>query len=162
MASVYIETTIPSYLTSRPSRDLVTAAHQQITHEWWATAPNRFEVYVSEAVIDEIRLGNLEYAAKRIEIVSKFEILALTDDVASLIREYRARLVLTGSAANDLAHFAFSVAYNIDYLVTWNCRHIANGQVIRRLAKANDDIGRRTPVIVTPEELLGRLFEGDE
>ena len=162
MASVYIETTIPSYLAARPSRDLVTAAHQQITHEWWDTARDRFDVYVSQAVLDEIRRGDPRYVAKRSEIVREVEVLAFTDDIGFLIREYRARLVLTGSAANDLAHFAYSVSYNMDYLVTWNCRHIANGQVIKRLTKANQEIGRPTPVIVTPEELLTRLFEGDE
>lgn len=88
------------------------------------------------------------------EIVAELDVLGFSDDVAALIREYHARLVLTGSAATDLAHFGFSVAYNMDYLVTWNCRHIANGQVIKRLTKVNREIGRPTPVIVTPEELL--------
>lgn len=162
MASVYLETTIPSYLAARPSRDLVTAAHQQITHEWWDTAGDRFDVYVSQAVLDEIRRGDPRYVAKRMEIVRDLDVLEFTDDVGFLLREYNARLVLTGSAATDLAHFAYSVAYNIDYLVTWNCRHIANGQVIKRLTKANHAIGRPTPVIVTPEELLARLFEGDK
>ena len=100
--------------------------------------------------------------AKRTEIVAELDVLAFTDDVGFLLREYRSRLVLTGSATTDLAHFAYSVAYNMEYLVTWNCRHIANGQVIKRLAKANNELGRPTPVIVTPEELLARLFEGDD
>ena len=162
MASVYLETTIPSYLAARPSRDLITAAHQQITHEWWGTATDRFDIYISQAVLDEIRLGDHSYAAKRLSLVADLDVLKFTDDVAVLIREYHSRLVLTGSAAADLVHFAYSVAYNMDYLVTWNCRHIANGQVIKRLAKANHEIGRPTPVIVTPEELLSRLFEENE
>jgi hypothetical protein len=162
MPSVYIETTIPSYLAARRSRDLITAAHQQITHDWWDTARERFDLYVSHAVLDEIHRGDPAYVAKRTEIIRDLDVLAFTNDVANLIREYHARCVLTGSASADLAHFAYAVAYNLDYLVTWNCRHIANGQVIKRLAKANDAIGRSTPVIVTPEELLTRLFEGDE
>jgi hypothetical protein len=161
MASVYIETTIPSYLTARRSRDLVTAAHQQITHDWWDTARERFDVYVSQAVRDEIRLGDPSYAARRMETIQDLDVLAFTPDVAMLLREYRNRLVLTGSAANDLAHFAYAVSYNMDYLVTWNCRHIANGPVIKRLAKANVEIGRHTPVIVTPEEMLAGLLEGE-
>lgn len=95
-------------------------------------------------------------------IIRGLSVLAFTDDVGSLIRQYHARFVLTGSAATDLAHFAYSVAYNIDYLVTWNCRHIANGQVIRRLTKTNHEIGRSTPVIVTPEELLVQLRDEDK
>jgi hypothetical protein len=162
VASVYVETTIPSYLAARPSRDLVTAAHQQITHEWWETARDRFDVFVSEAVLDEIRRGEPGYAAKRMEIVAELDVLGFTEDVASLIREYHVRLVLSGAATTDLAHFAYSVGYNMDYLVTWNCRHIANGEVIRRLAKANHEIGRTTPLILTPEELMARPFEGVE
>lgn len=162
MSTVYIETTIPSYLAARPSRDLVTAAHQQITHEWWATARDRFDIYISQAVLDEVRRGDPTYIVKRAEIVANLDVLSFSDDVGFLIREYVKRLVLTGSATADLAHFAYAVAYNMEYLVTWNCRHIANGQIIRRLANANHELGRPTPVIVTPEELLVRLIEGDD
>lgn len=162
MASVYVETTIPSYLAADPSRDLVTAAHQQITHEWWETARDRFEIYVSEAVLDEIREGDPKYAAKRMEIVADLDVLALSSDVDFLIREYAKGLVLTGPAVADLPHFAYAVAYNMDYLVTWNCKHIANGQVIKKLTVANRELGRAMPVIVTPEELLSQAFEGEE
>jgi hypothetical protein len=162
VASVYVETTIPSYLAADPSRDLVTAAHQQITHEWWETARDRFEIYVSEAVLDEIREGDPKYAAKRMEIVADLDVLALSSDVDFLIREYAKGLVLTGPAVADLPHFAYAVAYNMDYLVTWNCKHIANGQVIKKLTVANRELGRAMPVIVTPEELLSQAFEGEE
>jgi hypothetical protein len=162
MSTVYFETTIPSYLAARPSRDVVIAAHQQITHEWWPTAKDRFDLYISEAVLKEIRDGDPAYAAKRMDMVADLDVLAFSGDVDFLAREYERRVVLTGSAVTDLAHFAFAVTYKMDYLVTWNCKHIANGQVIKRLAKANDELGRPTPIIVTPEELLSRLFEGDE
>jgi len=157
MASVYVETTIPSYLAARPSRDLIIAAHQQITHEWWTAAKDRFDLYVSEAVLGEIRSGDPKSAARRIEIVADLSVLAIFKDVGDLIREYSQRLGLAGSAAGDLPHFAFAVAYNMDYLVTWNCKHIANGQVIRRLAAVNEVINPRTPIICTPEELLAEL-----
>ena len=161
MSTVYLETTIPSYLVAHPSRDLVTAAHQQVSHEWWDTARERFDLYVSEAVLDEIRAGDPDFAARRLELVAELGVLSLTDDVASLIRAYHRRLGLVGSATADLPHFAYAVAYHMDYLVTWNCRHIANGQVIRRLAVVNGELGRQTPVIVTPEELL-TTFPGDD
>jgi hypothetical protein len=161
MPSVYIETTIPSYLVARPSRDLITAAHQQISHEWWGTARRRFDCYVSEAVLDEIRVGDPGYAAQRMEIVAEMDILAFSDDVEVLIRAYDRRLGLSGSATADLPHFAYAVAYNMDYLVTWNCKHIANGQVIKRLTVVNAQLGRPTPIIVTPEELL-TTFPGDD
>lgn len=161
MPSVYVETTVPSYLVSRPSRDLITAAHQQITHDWWDLARARFDLYISEAVLEEIRAGDPEFAAQRLEIMADLGVLTFSNDVETLIRVYARQLGLGGSAIADLPHFGYAVAYDMDYLVTWNCRHIANGQVIRRLAFVNDEIGRRTPVIVTPEELLA-TFPGDE
>jgi hypothetical protein len=154
MPSAYLESTIPSYLVARSSRDLITIAHQQLTYEWWTTAAERFELYVSEAVLDEIRAGDPGCAARRLEMVADLPVLAFSEDVESLIRAYDRRLGLVGSAAADLPHFAYAVAYKMDYLVTWNCAHIANGQIIRRLLAVNSEIGRPTPVIVTPEELL--------
>lgn len=161
MSSVYLETTVPSYLIARPSRDLVTAAHQQITHDWWDTAKERFDLYVSEAVLDEIRAGDPDRAARRMEIVAGLDVLGFSDDVEALVRAYHRRLGLVGSATADLPHFAYAVAYSMDYLVTWNCKHIANGQIIRRLNVVNGELKRATPVIVTPEELL-TTFPGDE
>ena len=161
MPTVYLETTVPSYLVARPSRDLIVAAHQQITQEWWATAFERFDMYVSDAVIDEMAVGNVDYSARRLELVSELGVLAFTVDVENLIHSYHERLGLVGSATADLPHFAYAVAYEMDYLVTWNCKHIANGQVIRRLNQINSELQRHTPVIVTPEELL-EFFPGDE
>lgn len=154
MPSVYLETTIPSYLAAHPSRDLVMAAHQQITHEWWLTAQERFDLYVSEAVLAELRAGDPGAAARRLALVSGLPVLALNDDVRQLVHEYDQRLGLVGRARADLPHFAFAVAYRMDYLVTWNCRHIANGEIIRRLLDANAELGLPTPLLVTPEEIL--------
>ena len=120
MASLYLETTIPSYLAAHPSRDLITAAHQQITHEWWLTASDRFDLHISEAVFSEIQRGDPDAAARRLEIVADLPILACSDDVDSLIRVYAQRLGMVGSATTDLPHFAYAVAYKMDYLVTWN------------------------------------------
>ena len=153
MPTVYLETTIPSYLAAGPSRDLVIAAHQQITHDWWQSALQRFDVYVSEAVLDEIRSGDPEAAARRLAIIERLPVLRLSEDVRSLVHEYDQRLGLVGRARADLPHFAFAVAYEVDYLVTWNCSHIANGEIIRRLMAANAELGRPTPLVVTPEEI---------
>ncbi len=160
MPSLYLETTIPSYLVAHPSRDLIMAAHQQITHEWWLTARDRFDLHISEAVLDEIRRGDAGAAARRLAIVAGLPVLTFSADVASLIRIYGRRLGLAGSGTADLPHFAYAVTYKMDYLVTWNCAHIANGDVIRRLTAINAEIGRPTPVIVTPEGLLAE-YRGD-
>jgi hypothetical protein len=154
MPSVYLESTIPSYLTSRPSRDLIVAAHQQITHDWWEHAAECFDLFVSEAVLEEIGAGDPTYAAKRLALVAPFPVLKQSDDVDGLIREYARRLAPAGVAIADLPHFAFAVAYKMDFVVTWNCAHIANGQIIRRLAAINDELGQSTPIIVTPQELM--------
>jgi hypothetical protein len=154
MPTVYLETTIPSYLAAHPSRDLIIAAHQQITHEWWREARQHFEGYISEAVLAEIRAGDPDAAARRLAIVDGLPILALHEDVRALVHAYDQRFRLGERARADLPHVAFAVAYAMDYLVTWNCAHLANGEVIRRLREVNVALQRPTPIIVTPEELL--------
>ena len=157
MPSVYLETTIPSYLAAYPSRDLVVAAHQQITHDWWRTARDRFELYMSEAVLGEIRAGDPGAVARRLAFVDAIPVLAVNDDVRALVDVYNKRLGLMGSARADSPHFAFAVAYEMDYLVTWNCTHIANGEMVRRLRNVNAELSRFTPLVVTPEEVLEPL-----
>ena len=152
--TVYLETTIPSYLAARPSRDLVASAHQQVTHEWWHEASDQFEVFISEAVLSEIRSGDPEVASRRLQIVSGLPVLELTEDIRQLTLVYHKELELPRRAGADIVHIACAVSYELDYLLTWNCAHIANGRVIRRLMTANERLGRFTPLIVTPEELF--------
>ena len=153
MPTVYLETTVPSYLAARPSRDSIIAAHQQITRDWWRDAPTYFDVHISEAVLAEIRDGDSEAVARRLAVVEGLPIVETNDDVRSLVYIYDQRLGLTGRAQSDVIHIAFAVAYAMDYLVTWNCAHIANGAVIRRLMDINSELHRRTPIVVIPEEL---------
>ena len=154
MPTIYLETTIPSYLVARPGRGLIVAAHQQITHDWWRDAREHFDIYISEAVLTEIRAGDPDVAARRLEIVEGLPILEINDEIRSLVQVYAQHLGLTGRAQADLPHIAFAVAYTMDYLVTWNCAHIANRAVIRRLLDINSELHRHTPIIVTPEEIL--------
>lgn len=154
MASVYVETTIPSYLAAKPSRDLIVAAHQQVTHDWWSTAAERFELFVSEAVLVEIREGDPEAAARRVEVIQGLRVLDVTEEVDTLIETYQEFLGLPGRAMTDIVHIAISVAYELDYLATWNCSHIANGHTIKRLMEINNSLGRFTPLLLTPDELL--------
>lgn len=154
MPSVYIETTIPSYLTAAPSRDLVVAGHQQVTHTWWQTAKDRFDLFISEAVLREVRAGDPEYAARRLEVLAAIPILPLNQEIRSLADRYQAELRLPKKAATDALHIALAVFYEMDYLVTWNCAHIANGYVLRALMNLNHGLGRYTPLLLTPDELL--------
>jgi len=161
MPSVYLETTIPSYLAAHPSSDPLYAARQQMTYEWWRSAAERFELFISEYVLEEIGQGDADAARRRFEYVDGLPVLNSSDDVEQLVDEYAVRLQLAGRGQGDVPHFAFAVAYEMDYLITWNCRHIANGEIVRRLRNANLELGRQTPLIVTPEELLP-LDENDE
>ncbi len=154
MPSVYVETTIPSYLTAAPSRDLVVAGHQQVTHTWWRTARQRFDLFISEAVLREVRAGDREYAARRLEVLAAIPVLPLNQEIRSLADQYQAELRLPKKAAADALHIALAVFYEMDYLVTWNCAHIANGYVLRALMNLNQSLGRYTPLLLTPDELL--------
>ena len=154
MPPCYLETTIPNYLAARSSRNLIIAAHQQISHKWWRNARDRFDLYISEAVLAEIRAGDPDAAARRLAIVEGLPLLALNEDVRTLVHAYSQRLRLGEHARADLPHLAFAGNYTVDYLVTWNCAHLANGELIRRLKAVNVGLQRATPIIVTPEELL--------
>ncbi|MBI2266488.1 MAG: type II toxin-antitoxin system VapC family toxin [Armatimonadetes bacterium] len=158
--TLYLESSIVSYLAAHPSRDLIVAAHQQVTKEWWDQARERFVVYTSEAVVDEITAGDPDAAARRVSFITGIPSLALTNEVKVLARAYQEKLGLPSKAFLDSVHLAYAVAYQMDYLLTWNCAHLANGIVISRLQIINRAEGRNTPVIVTPEELL-ELPEGD-
>ncbi|MDE0445408.1 MAG: type II toxin-antitoxin system VapC family toxin [Spirochaetaceae bacterium] len=159
--ALYLESTIPSYLTAHPSRDLIVAAHQQITHEWWQHARTRFSLFVSEAVLEAIAGGDPSAAARRRALVAGIPVLELTQEVTERAAEYRTGLSLPPRAQLDAVYIAFAVTYDVDYLLTWNCTHLANGVLIRRLYELNLSLGRKTPVIATPEELLKRP-EGEQ
>jgi len=152
--TVYIETTIPSYLVAEPSRDVVVAGHQRTTHDWWKTADERFELVISELVHQELSGGNPELAAKRLAVVKEFPILGANAAVEELVKTYGKELGLVGRARGDIPHFAFCVAYEVDYLATWNCAHLANAIVVRRLREINLRLGLWLPIICTPEELM--------
>ena len=153
--SLYIETTVPSYYVSRDSRDVVVLAHQQITRAWWETRLADFRAYISPVVLAEAREGDWEQARRRMEILSPFQVLEAAEAVERLAARYMAEFSLRGSAIRDAAHLAFACVYEMDFLVTWNCAHIANGEIIKRLTLFNTGAGIATPTICTPEELLG-------
>ena len=155
MESVYIETTIISYLISRPSRDLLVAAHQQITEEWWTNRRNEFECYVSQVVIDEVSVGNPEMVQKRMEIISDFDILEVNEESELLTKRILADGAIPPREVRDAAHIAVTSVNNVDYLLTWNCKHLANAQIIRRISVVCNKQGYNMPVICTPEELMG-------
>ena len=150
---VYVETSVISYLTGRPSRDLVTAAHQQITRDWWEQR-SRFDLFVSQAVLTEAALGDADAASRRLEALGEAAVLPATAEAADLAERLIRERAIPAAAAIDALHVAVAVANGMDYLVTWNCTHIANAARRVRIEKACRRAGLQAPAICTPEELL--------
>lgn len=154
-SKIYIETTIVSYLTSRPSSQVLALAHQQVTREWWETRRSNYELFVSEVVVTEAERGDPGAAGARLAILSQFPRLAATPEsellAPLLLRETR----LPPDAFLDMAHVSIATVHGMQYLLTWNCRHIANAAVIRIVERICRSHGFEPPVICTPEELMG-------
>lgn len=153
--TVYIETSILGYLTARPSRDLVVAANIEITREWWDKRSGDFQLYSSQAVVKETSQGDLEIASQRLEILSNFALLDLNQSVLELAEQFLERSNLPTKADVDAIHIAAATVHGMDYLLTWNCKHIANAQIQRKLAAISLDLGYELPILCTPYELLG-------
>lgn len=152
--SIYLETTIVSYYTSKPSRDIIVLAHQEITRQWWLKVIGRYNIFISEVVIEEASSGDPEAIKRRLEELKDFPHLELNDKVEKMAQVYMERLEIPEKSLRDAAHLAVASVHNIDYLVTWNCTHLANGEVIKKLMKINESLGIHTPIICTPEELM--------
>lgn len=152
--SLYLETTVPSYYVARPSTDMVILTHQHMTQEWWNTQLGDYEAFVSEVVYDEIRRGDADASRRRLEVIKGFPTLDVTDEAADLAQIYLEELPLPRKALADALHLAVASMNGMDYLLTWNCRHIARGSVKRLLPSVNAARGLSSPTICTPEELM--------
>jgi hypothetical protein len=152
---VYIETTIVSYLTARPSRDLVIAAHQQLTQEWWDQRRESFDLYVSQLVIQESGAGDAFMVRKRLEVLETILMLDLRPEAVALARALVEKGPIPEKAAVDALHIAVATVHGMDYLLTWNCKHIANAEMQTAVAAICRAAGSEPPVICTPEELWG-------
>ena len=155
MESVYLETTFISYMVARPSRDVIVAGHQQTTQEWWGNRRGAFECSVSQVVIDEASASDPAEVKKRLAIINALSTLEVTADAEALTQAIMAVGILPPHAFPDAAHVAVSAVHAIDYLLTWNCKHLANAQIVRRMAIVCEKLGHRIPIICTPEELMG-------
>ena len=152
---VYLETTIISYLAARPGRDLVTAAHQQVTADWWRDRRALFEVFVSGLVLEELRRGDPDAADRRKAIIDGIAVLGLGEPVGRLAHDLVEQKAIPQSAAADALHVAVAAVHQMDFLMTWNCTHINNAQMISRIREICELSGFECPVICTPEELSG-------
>ncbi len=152
---VYVETSVISYLASRPSRDVVVGARQQLTLEWWDNDRSTFDLFVSESVIKEISAGDGKAASQRLQLIEGIPLVAVTADVAGVVKALMASKVMPQKAAEDALHIALAATNGLDYLLTWNCKHIANATIRTTIDKILRGLNYQPPVICTPEELLG-------
>jgi hypothetical protein len=152
---VYVETTIASYLTARPSRDLVVAAHQELTIEWWTNHRQRFDLYISDIVLREAVRGDELAATKRLAELDGIDVLTLDDGARELAHLFVERRLIPEKAVEDAFHIAVATSQGMDFLLTWNCRHIANAEVIEQLEAVCLELGYRMPTLCTPEQLMG-------
>ena len=149
-----METTIFSYLAARPSRDLVTAAHQRVTTDWWSMAPTRYELVASVVVLQEITAGEPALAERRRALLGDLPLLELSAESRRLTHHLLNLRLLPPNATVDAEHVAVATIGAVDYLVTWNLRHLAGAVVRRRLEDALRQLGFDPPTLCTPEELL--------
>ena len=152
---VYLETTIPSYLASRPSRDVIVAGHQKLTHEWWSNRRRAFQLYVSQFVLEEINLGDRELVEKRKRFVAKTEVLEPSTKALELAEALVQHKAIPKNASVDAAHISVATVHKMDYLLTWNCKHIANAEMIGKIEGVCQKLGYVCPVVCTPAELMG-------
>lgn len=153
--TVYIETSILGYLTARSTKNLILAANMEITRDWWESRRTAFVLYTSEAVLNEVAQGDAQIAVQRLEILRDFPLLELNHAVQDLAAQFLARTNLPPKANVDAIHIAAATVHGMDYLLTWNCKHIANAQLQRKLAQISLDFGYELPILCTPYELMG-------
>lgn len=154
---VYLETTVVSYLASRPSRDLRIAAHQQATHDWWRDRRGAFDLYASQLVVQEAGRGDEGAAKERLRILGTISLLSVTDEALALAETIVQRGLVPKTVAEDAAHIAVATVNAADYLLTWNLKHIANAAVRSKVEALCRAEGYEPATICTPEELMEEL-----
>lgn len=153
-AKVYLETSVISYLTSRPSRDVVVAGHQQVTQDWWEKQRERFHLVISELVVQEASAGDAQASAARLRVLEDLEVLEISDDALTLASKLVDPGPVPKKAVEDALHIGVAVTNGVEYLLTWNYKHLANAAMrtsIEEICRAN---GYEPSIICTPEELL--------
>ena len=148
----YIETTIPSYLTARPSRDLLIAAQQQLTREWWMRR-SAWDLFISPLVVLECQAGDPTAANERLMAIQTLPLLEQDETVTALAEQLARQVPIPIRAAADAVHIATAAVHGMQYLITWNCTHIANATLRLRIESTCRIMGFEPPLICTPQEL---------
>jgi hypothetical protein len=151
---IYIETSIVSYLTSEPSNDIRVAANQQVTREWWNDKRFQYNLFISEFVVAEVSLGDQQEAKKRVTVIKEISQLKATEDVWGLGKKFMDDGPIPAKAEIDAYHIAVATVNGIEYLLTWNCSHIANAVMRPKIEAICREQNFEPPIICTPQELL--------
>lgn len=154
MKSVYIESSVISYITARPSRDVVTSARQAITIEWWDQYMGTFDVFISELVLEEIGTGDHAAAQKRLSVVEEIPILEATENANNLAKTLISRHAVPRTSIEDALHIAIATIQGVDFLLTWNFKHINNANTRDKIHEIIMQLGYKCPVLCSPEELI--------
>ena len=153
--TLYLESSIISYLCARRSRDLVQAARQEITWRWWDTRRADFDLYISQLVVREVSAGDPDAAAERLALLHGITLLDVDEDAEQLAQALLTEGPLPQRAAEDAVHLAVAAVQGLDYLLTWNCRHLANAEMLPAIESLVRSKGYRAPLVCVPDELLG-------
>lgn len=157
---VYIETTIPSfYHEMRAAPDIV--ARRNWTRDWWAEAPARYELVTSPAVLDELSASAPERCAERLALVRDLPLLPVEPAIADIVQTYIQHKVMPMNPAGDALHLALASYHKCDFLLTWNCQHLANANKFGHIRRVNTLLGLYVPMLVTPLELRGDNHDPD-
>lgn len=151
---VYVETSVVSYLTGRRSQDTIVAAHQEITQKWWRERSSRFDVVISEMVYREASGGDPDAASARLQVLDRLRVLKIGEEALSLAERLISKGPIPRQYAEDALHIATAAVNGVDYLVTWNCKHLANAAHRVVVEAVVDEAGYACPIICTPEELM--------
>lgn len=151
---VYVETSVISYLTSRPSRDLVVAGHQQVTQDWWEDRRRDFHLVASELVFEEAGAGDAALARERMAVLREMELLEVSEAALQLAQDLVHGGPLPEKAAEDALHIAIAVVNGVEYLLTWNHKHLANAAMRASIERICRQAGYEPSILCTPEELL--------
>ncbi len=155
METVYIETSVVSLLVATPSRDVLIAGQQQATRDWWQLRRDCFACITSDETRAEAARGDAEQARRRRAALAELPSLPITPEVEKLAAEFLRTGALPAAARSDAIHLAVASMVRADYLLTWNCRHLANAQILRRLEREAKRFGWELPTVCTPLELMG-------
>ena len=155
MDSVYIETTIVGHIAGRIHPDPFVSARQQVTRDWWRDEASKYAVYISQLVIDECSEGDASAAAERLDVVKDLDLLESSSEVDALADALITGKAIPASEPRDAFHIAIAAVNGVNYLLTWNFKHIANATLRPRIEEVCRDAGFEPPIICTPDELRG-------